>query len=340
MYKEQEHSYKLLNRVIKSEDFPSVMLIYGRERLLIDWAIRSIKRAVINPATESLDFTVPDDDCSASDVIAACETLPMFSQKKLVLVKDIIPASETADQFDSKIAEYISDMPQSTLLLIVRDNIDKRKQLYKKIIQTGLAFDFTPLDIPTLYGWAKKRCQNLEKETLVQFANEAGYFDTKRNYTLYNLDGDLKKAAALYSDKEKINLDDLLFISNAGAELDAFKLLDAAFSNKKSDAFKLLDNLIKAEKPSAWQAVIFQFQGLMCSQLEIMLEARQRIECGASLSDMKVNEYRLKKAIASSERLSTARLKAALAGAYKIESDIKSGRINARLSMELFLAKI
>jgi len=335
MLAEKEHPYKLINKLVQSGDIPSVIFLYGSERFMIEWAWRKLKDSVIYPATESLDLTVlSEQGTSEGDVIAACETLPFMSERKVVVIKDIdFGAAE-------KLTDYIKDIPKTTLLILINEKADKRRLFFKEIEKRGLAYDFTPLDEATLASWARKRCDKIAKADLLQFASESGYFDKEREYNLYNLENDLLKAKALYSDKAQISLEELEWISSAKEDDNAFKLLDAAFSNKKGEALRLLHNSISNEQASKQMGVILRFHGLMCSQLEIMLEARQRKEAGRSLSEMKINQYRLNKAIDASSRLSTARLKAALAGCYRIESDIKSGRMDARLAMELFIAKI
>ncbi len=318
MHKEQEHPYKLINRIIKSGDFPTVILMYGKERFMIEWAYKSLKKALVNPATGSLDYTLfHEAETTEAEIISACETVPFMSEKKLIVIKDL----------DLDLSDYISDIPRTSLLVIVQEKVDKRKSLYKKIEQVGLSFDFTPLDEATLVTWVHKRIPNISKEDLLHFAKDAGYFDNERDYNLFNFENDLKKAYALYDNQANISYDDMKNVSSADYENNAFKLLDAAFSNKKSEAMRML-NQFKTTSD------VIKFHGLLCSQLEIMLEARENPNITG------VNPYRLKKAIAASEHLTTARLKAALSACYKIESEIKSGRMDARLSLELFVAKI
>ncbi len=318
MYKEQEHPYKIINRIIKSGDIPSLILMYGKERFMIEWAYKSFKKALINPATESLDFTMfTEKETTIDEIISACETVPFMSERKMVVVKDL----------ELDLSDYISDIPHTTLLIIIQEKVDKRKAFYKKVEQVGLAYDFTALDEATLVTWAHKRLANISKDDIIRFATDAGYFNKERDYNLFNFENDLKKAASLYQDKDTVTYDELKTISSADDENNAFKLLDAAFSDKKSEAMRMLNEFKTTND-------VLRFHGLLCSQLEIMLEVRENPNLPG------VNPYRLKKAIAASERLTTARLKSALSACYKIESDIKSGRIDARLSLELFIAKI
>jgi len=331
MYKEQEHPYKLISKIIKEKSFPSVILLYGSERFMIDWAVRSFKKALLNPLTESLDFSLfTEKENTKGDIIAAAETIPFMSEKKLVVVKDL----------DIDLSDYIPKLPQSTLLIIIEEKTDKRKALYKAVEKNGLAYDFTALHEETLVSWVHKRIPNTNKNDILQFANISGYYDKEREYNLYNFENDLVKIKALFGDKKIISLEDMLYISSTEDEVNAFKLLDAAFSNRKGEAMKLLDNIVKKEQPSKQMGAIIKFHGLLCSQLEIMLEARERKENSTPLSEMGINSYRLQKAVEASSKLSTARLRAALSACFRIERDIKSGRMNARLAMELFIAKI
>lgn len=338
----KEHPFRTVNKMIKSGTYPSVILLYGKERLLVDWALRSIEKAVVNPMTKQLDysaFSEKEDDVAA--IIAACETLPFMSEKKMVVLKDLAP-----EQI-APLADYISDMPDTTLLIIVTDKPDKRKPLYKKTEKIGLCYDFSELDEATLYTWAQKRFaaagKDISRTELLRFANEAGYYNKELNYGLYNFENDIKKALSYY-DKKEITCEDLLFLSSHDEDSNAFRLLDAAFSGKKDEALSLLDVSIKSEQPSKQQGVILRFHGLLCSQLEIMLEARERREKGQTQAQIAeesgYNAYRLKKAVEASERLTTKRLKAALSGCYRIESDIKQGRMDPRLALEMFIAKI
>ena len=344
MYKSaevKEHAFQAFSKLLKSEQLPVCVLLCGPETLLVDWALDGLKKRIVNPACESLDLvSFSDEDVTEADIIAACETLPLMSERKLVVVK-----KDPADL--PEISDYIAKLPESCVLCFVCDAPDKRKASFKAADKYGRVFDFTSLDEQTLGAWGAKKLSAMGKSAssrdIVRFAYDAGYFDKERNYGLYNLENDLKKAAALY-DGAQISFEQLSEISSGQSETAVFKLLDCAFSNRKGEALQLLNNTVKAEMPSKQISAILRFHGLLCSQLEIMVEARERREAGQDKgtvkSEMGINPYRLDKALAASERQSLKRLKAALAEAYKIEEDIKSGKLAAKLAMELFIAKL
>ena len=343
MYTEKiaEHPYKTLAALLKTEDLPSLMLFCGAESYLLDWAENAVKKAVLTPGFEPIDCTVfTDEDADGSSILESCETLAMMSSKKLVIVKED-PAAFP------ELTDYLPKLPASAILVFVCEKPDKRKAIYKQIEKCGAVYDFCRLDRNTLAGWASKKAsffgKALAPELALSFAESAGYFQKDGSYGLLNLEGDIKKACAL-EDGPELTQKAFSEISGENLEADSFQLLDCAFQGKKGEAYKLLNNAIKSEQPSRQIGIVLSLAGLLCSQLEIMYEARLRIERGQSQSQIAeesgINSYRLRKAIEASARLSTARLKAALAGAYRIEEDIKGGKLEGRLAMELFIAKL
>ena len=327
------------------------MLLCGKEDFLVDWSVSFLKGKLLSPATQALDLvSYSEGPVDAYELIASCETVPMMSQRKVVIASglDILSAQSPKDintEGLNALAAYIPKLPESTLLIFTCGKPNKTKALYKAIQKCGIIYDFTPLDDATLSGWMAKRLRAAGKaadpKDLIVFARTCGYGDVERTYTLHNLENDIKKAIA-GTDHQVLSLDDLMQSAAGQAELNAFKLLDSAFSGRKDDAFGILNATIDVQQPSKEQGVILSFLGLLCSQLEIMLEARERGgrdgDPYSIASAMGANPYRIRKAMDASSRKKYSELKASLAAAYDIEKDFKSGQIDAYLALELFIA--
>ena len=90
-------------------------LVQGEDILLYDKALELIKKAV-NLTLEDFNFIVFDDDNFDADaVIDACETLPIGSNKKIVLLKNLTKINEN---FKKKLKDYIKKPVESTCLVI------------------------------------------------------------------------------------------------------------------------------------------------------------------------------------------------------------------------------
>gem|GEM_PF-623869 len=353
--KTEEHAFRTFGKMTAAAKnggpLPRVMLLFGKEDYLIEWAAGEIRRLVVEPATAELDCSVfSEEGFGADDIIGACETIPLMSAKKLVVIDgtDILSAAKPSDMSAADVqalTDYIPDLPESTLLMFISPKADKRKALCKAIAKTGLVYDFKPLDDNSLLSWMQKRFsaagRSASKSDMLRFAKGNGYGDAERSYSLYNLENDLKKLFAL-TDNKYISADDFSEASEGEPETAAFTILDSAFSRRKGYALTVLHNSIDAQLASKETGIVLQFLGLLCSQLEIMLEASERREEGQSQpeieSGMKVNPYRLRKAQAAAAGRSTAQLKEDLFRAFQIEKDLKSGFMDPRLELELFIA--
>ncbi len=341
-----EHPYKTIIKQFrsaeKSGDYPKVVLLFGREEFLVNWSKEMICASVLHPSTRALDCSVfSEEDVQAPAVVAACETLPLQSKRTLVLC-DWPPEGE-----EKELAAYLPALPDTTLLLFCGGRPNKTRSLYKQIAKCGLIYDFTPLDEETLVQWINKRLRAAGKSAsprdLIDFAKNAGYWDPERSYTLYNLENDLRKLLA-YTDKEQITRRDFEAVCRMQPETAVFRLMDAAFSGRKGEALLMLRGSIDTQQSSKQDGVVFQLIGLLCSQLEIMVEGKERIEEGqspaAAEKAMGVNPYRFRKAMAAAGHRSLASLRESLSEAYDLEEKIKSGLLAPQLAMELFLASL
>ncbi len=353
-----EHPFRTIVKLVRSAsensaNWPRLMLLYGKEEYLTAWSVKYIRDALVDPATAALNYTefYGAELESADDIIAACETVPMLAEKRMVVVRraDIFSLSQktlTGDEIQ-KLAEYLKSLPSSTLLVFTARSADKRSQLYKAVSQSGTAYDFTPLDDETLAGWMSKRFKaagrTASRSDMLRFAGAMGYGEESRGYDLYSLENDLNKAFAC-CDSAELSFDDMMGPSAPGGETDAFRLLDAAFSGNKGEAFTILHNTIDIQTPSKVQGALLSFLGLLCAQLEIMLEARERQEAGQDRysieNAMGVNGYRLRKAMESSARIKTADLKRILSDSYEIDDLMRTGTMDPGLALEVFIGSL
>lgn len=93
----------------------SCYLVQGEDVLLYDKALELIKKRV-NLELEEFNLQVFDDDSFNGDaVIDACEMLPMGSDKKIVLLKNVTKFDKS---FQQKLKDYLKSPVESTVLVI------------------------------------------------------------------------------------------------------------------------------------------------------------------------------------------------------------------------------
>jgi len=342
-----EHSYKKIEEDLKDGNIKNVLLLYGKEQYLVKWSVDAVLKKYIDDEYRAFDFFEIDAEKATIDsVIENCETLSMFSEKRVVYLPGFTliegGRSKNIPESDEKLlSEYIKKIPDSCLLLITAVKPDKRKRLYKEIVSFGGSYDFEPLDERTLRNFVEKRFKLMGKSIKASAADEfirsCGYFLKETDYTLYNLENEIKKIAS-HADGEEILLSDILEVISGDVETSIFAIIDAVGNNNKEEAFKILYNLLGAG------GSIFPIVALLASLFETILEVKELKEEGKLPSQIRsilgIHEYRIKKASSAADAYSKDRLKDILKKVYQIEKNIKTGLMDQVLALEMMISEV
>ena len=146
----------LLKKQLKTGNIKGVYLFSGNERFLVDYYVDEIKRIALKEDHNGLNLVQFEGRTDVDQLIDACDTYPIFSDRKVVLVKnsnllaprkkapsrqegegseeDMGEGSADSDQSGSSaggkaqetLKQYIPNIPESTCLVMVEDNVDKR----------------------------------------------------------------------------------------------------------------------------------------------------------------------------------------------------------------------
>ncbi len=333
-----EHAFKKIGRDIKEGRIGSLVLLYGKEQYLVSWAEKLLVSTYVNPDIKQIDYTAFDAATSELyEITNACETIAMLSEKRVVSVafgpKSKLKAEDILNEADN--------LPHETLLILVFEKETLDKEIAEAAKDKAILYDFTSLDNSSLRSFIGKRLKaagkTISNAALKEFIETSGYFHKESDYTLYNLENDLKKIIAHCSGDE-ISKEEVSDLTDGNIEKNIFKLVDAVSRNRKDEAYRMLHNLFSAGEE------IYKILYMIVSQLEIILSVKELREKSMSISQinkaLKVHEYRIKKAIPVADRYSTKKLKRILINAYEIDNNYKSGLIDGRLAIELFIAEM
>ncbi|MGI6751912.1 MAG: DNA polymerase III subunit delta [Anaerovoracaceae bacterium] len=341
------HAFKRIDEELKGDGLRSPLFFYGKERYLIDWAIDAIVKKYVNPLVRDMDFNKNEaSQISFAQIRNQCETLPIMSDKRVVLVEGFSPfKGERLDSFPDgdveRLSEYFLELPDTCILIFTGFGTDKRLKLYKSLEKCGGSYDFQKLDEKTLGAWIMKKLKAADKYTepsvISQIQAITGYHDKDSDYTLYNLENDLCKAIA-HSEGQRLTVEDILETVTGNLLVDVFALLDSMSSGHKDEALGMLHNLrVMGHKE-------YQILGLICSQLEIMLSVKEMKREGKSFREMQeilgVHEYRIKKGMEFASKYELHHLQRVLIKAYEIDKNGKAGILDWWLGFELLIGEM
>jgi DNA polymerase-3 subunit delta len=345
------HGYTAIESDLKDGQVASAraVLLCGSEAFLTETYEKRLRDCYINKAAEMFDaLRFEGDNFSADDVIGACDTLPMLSERRVVVVANMPGDERTlASENAKRLAEYLPRIPAMTLLIITAGNFSKRSALYKVIASKdggGRVYEFGRLGKTDARNFIRSRFKRTgvaaDAGAVDEILSVSGYLDREAEGDLYLLDGDVNLVAAYAASAGgKVTVADVRACLGVSVESDVFSLLDAVSSGAKGKALELAHAIASKDENT------FGLIALLTGQFEIMLGYSELKNAGMNYAEMArtlgiKSEFRLKKAAGFASRYTEKRLLELLHRLYRVDSDIKSGVYDERLALTMFIAEM
>jgi DNA polymerase-3 subunit delta len=151
-------SISSFNKFIESPLKDNLFVIYGEERFFHDTLLYKIEnRHFENKADRDLNYHVfYGSESSISDVLSACLSFPMFTDRKLVVVKEF-DSLQISDK--ESFLKYISNPQSTTTLVLIAEKFGVNK-FQKDIISKAVSIRCKNLNPGDIYQWSFERFKN------------------------------------------------------------------------------------------------------------------------------------------------------------------------------------
>lgn len=257
-----------LEKDLKSAELRTVYLVLGPEQFQCRQAVDLLKGKALSPASLAFDYS---EFCAGEDsideIIKSANTYPMLSKRRVALVTS---AEKLADAEQETLLEALKNISPRSLLILLAEDLDHRKKLYRTIRETGCVAEFAKLKGFALERWAEAYVQRegyrISAVAMKKILDLAGA-------DMLSLSTELEKLM-LFSGKQKniadSAIDDLV---RGSRQHKIFDLIDAIGLRDRTSALRLLENLISGgEAPLAIVALMARH----CRQVLIAKEYLQR----------------------------------------------------------------
>lgn len=325
--------FEAFTKNIKKGIEKGIIILWGEEDYLINWAVSRIISRYINPATKEMDLMeFSDENYSIDSLMEAAETMAFLSEKRVIIIKGVFP-----ENFEEIENLYINDSNTLVVFVYHKEKLEKAEKIKHKCD----GYYFGKLEFKELASFITKRMSKwqwkIEHAQLRYLIDATGYNHRDSDYSLFDLVNDIDKLRAYCKDGIVTN-EDIDEIIVGDKETFIFEFLDALSADKKATALEMFKNM------DAKDMNVFQLLASIISQFEIALSLRQLLNDGVNYKDgarfLRINEYRAKRILGLANRLTMERLKEGLLKAYNVEKDIKSGLLSESLAVELFIMGI
>ena len=230
-----------LNQDIKEHTFRPVYLIFGEETFLRNSYKNRLRDAVAGEDTMNT-AVFEGKGLDVQELVRLADTMPFFAERRLILV-------ENSGFFKSApdiLVQYLPSMPDTTCLVFVESEVDKRSRLYKKVRELGHAAEMGKQDGASLARWAggilAKEGKKITGRTMEHFLEMTG--DDMENIRM-----ELEKLVSYTLGREVITDQDVEAVCTVRVTSRIFEMIAAISSRQTRKAMDLYEDLLTLKEP-------------------------------------------------------------------------------------------
>ena len=318
-----------LNQDIKTGEFKQIYLLYGEEAFLKNSYKNRLKEAIIGDDT--MNFArFEGKGLDVDELIRLADTMPFFAERRLILVEDSGFFKSASDA----LVQYLPSMPDTTILLFVEMEVDKRNRLYKKVKDMGYAAELNRQDSAQLARWAggilTREQKKITKHTMELFLSMAG--DDMENIRM-----ELEKLISYTLGREVITDEDVMAVCTVQVTNRIFEMVSAIVNRQPRKAMDLYEDLLTLKEPP--MRILF----LIARQFNQLLQVKdlmgKGMDKGTIASKLKMQPFVVGKTMPQARQFGREQILSYVEFCVETEEAVKSGRLQDRLAVEILITR-
>ena len=321
---------QILNQDIKDKTFRRVYLLFGDEPFLVNSYKKRLREAIIGDDTMNYNYFEgkgPD----VKEIISLADTMPFFAERRLVLIDGSGFFKSSAPE---ELVNYIPEIPESTCMVFVESEVDKRNKLYKKVKDNGYAAELKKQDADQLMRWAAGILSKDGKKITRQVME---YFMERTGDDMENIRMELEKLICYTMGREVITKEDVEVVGTVHVTNRIFEMVTAIVAGNTRKAMDLYEDLLTLKEPP--MRIMF----LIAKQFNQLLQVKELAGKGAQKSEIasrvKVPPFVAGKLMAQARVFTREQILSYVEFCVESEEAVKTGRLSDRLAVELLIAK-
>lgn len=344
-------TFNELESSIKKGDFKNCYIFCGVDEELISKAVKTIVSKAVEGTFKDLNYIKFDGSTVTFDaVMNACETLPLMSERKVVVVsraeflKDGKAAASDKDNTKAEgqaavsqnYIKYIDKIPEHCILIMYYAFENDREKISNKVKKTGekaVVIEFNKLKGAAL----EKTVRNLFAESKREIGKpELNLFCSLVDASMKNVINEVEKLCC-YTYGREITKEDIFLMLPYKNDNDIFNLVDFISQKRPEKALDALSELLyRGDKiPMILNMIERQFKLLLSIKLGIEGNKGKEILS----SELKLHPYICEKMMSQSSKFTFKQLKNNIELCLEAERMLKTSTTNIRTEMEMLIVR-
>ncbi len=320
-------------RSIEKGDIRPLYFLYGDESYLIGKSVKKLLSRLISEDLRDFNLNVYyGNECSGDEIVAVAQTLPMFAEWRVVLVKNSDKLSAVALE---TLSDYVRDPSPTTCLLFLGEKIDQRKKFFSEFKKRGELVEFKRLYENQLLPFIRseaaeqgKKFQPAAAEMLICFSDN----------NLQELVSQIEKIALYAGKRDIIELDDVKAVVSDTKVDSVFELANSIGEKNLDKALRNIHNLMyDGEAPLLILAMLTRHFRQLWKIRELIEKKVPTTEIGKAVG---VHPYFLQGVLRQSKNFRVTELRRIFEKFFALDLALKSGRWNPALVLERLVLEI
>jgi DNA polymerase-3 subunit delta len=331
----------LKNQLIRSELAP-VYLLFGEETYLRDSAARFIAdKALTDSSLREFNETVFSlADSKIDYALSAAEQLPMILARRVVKITEVVVSAtgkkdNLKEEDETVLMRYLSRPSETSVVIFVADDIDKRRKISKLLLENCVAVEFTPLSEIELMTWAKGKLKeqnaDIEERALRYLVGLVGN-------NVQKITTEIEKLAVAALPDSLITFELVEQLVPNSRELSNFELTDYLLAKNRTRSLQILHKILDdgAEPLMLLGLIANNFHRLFLAK-ELMRNGVDRNEVART---MRLPYGKQEDFLATARRADAERLAWNLQRIAQADLAIKTSQATPRLQIEMLVCEL
>ena len=314
-----------------------VYLLYGSDSFIVK---SKTKKVMAKYDIDDFNINIYDaEETNISNAINDASTIPFMSEKKIVLIKNAYfltnekVTKEINHDLDAFV-RYLKNPVKETILIINAPyaKLDERKAITKALKAKAEVVFCEPMKKVDLNSWVKRQLgkQNIkiDRPALDEFIKRV------ENDTQVAVN-EMKKLLMYAEDLDFVDINTIKRVITKNVEDNVYEITNNILDNKRSEALQIYNDLIMhSEDP-------LRILGILVNKYREILQVKLLMKDGKNQTDVASHYHcssgRAYYMVKNAKSVHMGTVKKHLIKLEELDYKIKSGRIDKKIGLELFI---
>lgn len=321
---------KTINQDIEKKEIKQFYLLFGAEDYLKRQYRDKLAEALVD-TEDTMNYNYFEgNNFQLQAVLDIGETLPFFTDKRVLVLENSGLFKKAPEEIEKRLEQF----PDSTHVIFVEKEVDKRSRLYKWIGKHGYASELNTPDEKMLITWVKGLCRaegkQIEDSAIFYFVEHMGT-------DMLLLKNELEKLFCYRYESERIMVEDIREVCVSQASDKMFEMLDAIGVHNQDKALLLYHDLLALREPAMRVLYMLTRHFHILMQMSVLMsEGKDNKGMAAACG---IPPFSVKKYAAQAGKYSYERLKNMVEKCQATDQGIKTGMVQDVVGVELLIVE-